>query len=574
MSALDRRSFLGLGSLTLASCEGEGPYFGDTWPPARQELVWAVTAGSVTLDPALAGAAGEAQIVRTIFEGLTNPHPRTLEPIAGVATHYEMSSDGLRLNLFLRGHSEPRGVALPGVGAHREVARWTDGFPVTAHDFVYAWRRVIDPETAAMYAYLLNCIQNAKEVTSGKLLSAKLGVRAADDFCLQVDLEAPTPFFLQLLSWITLFPVPQRTVEHAKRRQDEASWTQPQHIVTNGAFTLAEHRSRDRIALKKNPHHYEAATVALDKVSFLLTQEASVSANLYKSGRAHLMPGLDFPPVLAPSLSRKRDLCMAPAFGTNFPCFNTRKAPFDKVLVRYAFNMAVNKQAFTQVLGFGRQTAQNLVPPVPRYSAPTSVLVRVNGVVYNVLDHNPGGARELLAAAGFPGGRDSGGAPLMIDLLYPNFEETRLKAQILQSEWQKELSVRVKVTIQEFKTFLQNQYSLNYTGVTDSADWGYYRDPTWFLSEFTTGASANVAGWSDPRYDSMLAEAAATLDPATRMERLAECERYLLRAMPFMPLYHDAWAYPQKPYVRGIVPNAMDVHPLKYAWIDTKWRPQ
>lgn len=137
-----------------------------------------------------------------------------------------------------------------------------------------------------------------------------------------------------------------------------------------------------------------------------------------------------------------------------------------------------------------------------------------------------------------------------------------------------ELSVRVNVTLQEFKTFLQSQYSLNYAGVSDSADWGYYRDPTWFLSEFTTGASANIAGWSDPRYDSMLANAAATVDPTIRMERLAHCERYLLRAMPFVPIYHDIWAYPQKPYVRGVNPNLMDVHPLKYVWIDTNWRTQ
>jgi oligopeptide transport system substrate-binding protein len=272
---------------------------------------------------------------------------------------------------------------------------------------------------------------------------------------------------------------------------------------------------------------------------------------------------------MAPVLSRKRDLCTTPAFGTNFPCFNMRVAPFDNVLVRYAFNMAVNKHAFTRVLGFGRQPAQSLVPPLPGYSPPANVLVRVNGATYNVLEYNPNAARELLAAAGFPDGRDFRGKRLTFDLLYPNFQETRLKAEILQNEWQNRLSVRVNINIQEFKTFLQNQYSLNYTGVTDSADWGYYRDPTWFLNEFTTGASANVAAWSDLEYDSMLAKATATLEPGLRMQRLAECERYLLRAMPFMPLYHDVWAYPQKPYVRGITPNAMDAHPFKYAWIET-----
>jgi ABC-type oligopeptide transport system substrate-binding subunit len=574
MNPVDRRTFLGLGALPLPACALESPYFGNTQPPARQELVCTVTAGAVMLDPALGGGpSGESQILRAIFEGLTNLHPGTVEPTAGIATHYTVSPDGIRFNLFLRGHPEPRGIALPGMRAHGEAARWSDGLPVTAHDFVYAWRRVAAPENAAMSAYLLHCIQHAKGITSGKLPSAKLGVRAVDDFRLQVDLESPAPFFLQLLSCTTLFPAPSRAVEQARRRRQETSWTEPKHIVTNGAFTLVEHRSRDRIVVKKSAQYYDASAVALEKVSFLLTPEASAGANLYKSGCAHVMPGLTFPPVLAPVLSRKRDLCSAPAFGTYFPCFNTRKPPFDNVLVRYAFNMALNKQSFTRVLGFGRQAALNLVPPVPGYSAPTSVFVQVNGTHYNVLGYDPLAARALLAAAGFTGGRDSRGNPLTFDFLYPSFEDTRLKAEILQSQWQAELGVRVKVTVQEFDTFLQNQYSLNYTGVTDSADWGYYRDPIWFLSEFTTGASANVAGWSDPRYDSMLAKATDTLDSAMRMERLAECERYLLRAMPFVPVYHDVWAYPQKPYVRGIIPNAMDVHPLKYAWIDTNWRP-
>jgi oligopeptide transport system substrate-binding protein len=109
--------------------------------------------------------------------------------------------------------------------------------------------------------------------------------------------------------------------------------------------------------------------------------------------------------------------------------------------------------------------------------------------------------------------------------------------------------------------------------MAEYTDWGLYLDPHWFLSEFVTGSSVNPTGWSDPAYDDMLAKANTVLDPATRMQRLAECEAYLLRAMPFVPVFHDAWAYPQKPFVQGISPNAIDVHPLKYAWIDTIWRP-
>ena len=158
-------------------------------------------------------------------------------------------------------------------------------------------------------------------------------------------------------------------------------------------------------------------------------------------------------------------------------------------------------------------------------------------------------------------------------MLCPDYQEPRLRAEILQSEWQDELSIRVNVNAQEFKLFLQTIYSLNYVDVAEWVDWGYYRDPTWFLDQFASGTSPNVTGWSDLRFDSMLAKASSVTEPAARMEQLMECERYLLRAMPCVPLYHDVWAYPQKPYVRGITPNIMDVHPLKYAWIDTQWRP-
>ena len=124
---------------------------------------------------------------------------------------------------------------------------------------------------------------------------------------------------------------------------------------------------------------------------------------------------------------------------------------------------------------------------------------------------------------------------------------------------------------QPFNQWLQTILTGTYAGVTEYADWGFYLDPNWFLDDFVTGGS-NPTRWADPRYDAMVARANASPEPQDRMRRIAECEEYLLRAMPFIPEFYDVWAYPQKPYVRGIVPNAMDVHPLKYAWIDTNWR--
>lgn len=596
MRQLDRRTFIGLGSLTFAGCAKEGQYFGNTLPPNRQQLICATIGTVDSLDPAKSvDFIAEGSVLRALFEGLTNYHPQTMEPTAGIATHHETSPDGMRVTLFLRGHSHLRGAAFADTNTLRSQyenrtlpedlsrghaappvgvpVRWSDGAIVTAHDVVYSWRRVLDPATAAPYAYLLYCIQNAKEVNAGLVPPEKLGVRALDEFTLQADLRAPTAYFLRLLSCLTLAPVPRQAIEAARRRGSENSWTEPGWIVTSGPFTLLERRPRDRTVLSRNPKYIEADLVGLEEVSFLPVPELAASVNLYKSGDAHVIaPGV-LPPFLAPSLSGKRDLCTAPAFATCFPCFNTTKPPFDNVLVRYAFNMAIDKQAIAAVFGFGRVPSRSLVPPLEGYKMPASLMIEVEGRSYDVLSYNFTGARELLAKAGYPAGMDSRGHRLQIDLLGPNLADVRLRCEILQQQLQSNLGVGVNIVTQEFQTFMGRVFSGDFRGIADYADSGLYLDPNWFLGEFVTGSSVNPTGWADPKYDDMLAKANATLDAATRMQRLADCETYLLEGMPFIPVFYDAWAYPQKPYVHGIGPNLMDVHPLKYAWIDTNWRP-
>jgi ABC-type oligopeptide transport system substrate-binding subunit len=561
----------------------------------RQQLVCATLATAGTLDPAKSGDfLVEGSILRALFEGLTNYHPQTTEPMAGLATHYETSADGMHITLYLRGHSRPRGAALPstealrieylngsvatdltqgyGIPSSGVPARWSDGVPITAHDVVYSWRRAVVPETAAPYAYLFYYIRNAQAVNAGRVRPDQLGARELDEFTLQVDLRAPTAFFLRLLSCPAFFPVPRHTIEAARKAGREDQWTKPELIVTSGAFALREWKPRDKIVLVRNPRYIEAEIVGLEGISFILVPDPTVGANLYKSGGAHFITAAAIPPLVAPGLNGKRDLCKVRAFGTFFPCFNTRKPPFDSVLVRYAFNMATDKQAVASLFGFGRAAARTLVPPLKGYKPPESVLVEVEGEQYDVLAYNPRGARFMLAKAGYPDGLDPQGRRLRVDLLGTNSTDI-LHCEILQQQWRTNLGVEVNIAIQEFGAWIQNVLSGNYRGITMYADWGFYLDPNWFLDQFVSGSSVNVSGWTDPEYDEMLEKANGTLDPAARMERLTGCERRLLRAMPVFPEYYDVWAYPQKPYVRGISPNVMDVHPLKFAWIDTNWRP-
>jgi ABC-type oligopeptide transport system substrate-binding subunit len=242
---MTRRSLLAAGPLALAACgRAEAEYFGRTEPPAAQRLVYLIGAEPATLDPAKSTDLWEGYVVHAMFEGLTTFHPSTSQPMAGLATHYQVSPDGLRYTFYLRGHALPRGERLPNTSTladeyrsgrlaedfargHRAPpddapAHWSDTTVITAHDLVYSWRRVLDPATAATYAFLMYYLHGAEEVNAGKLAPERMGVRATGDFSLEVELRAPTSFFLQLVSHRIFCPAPRRAIEAARASGSES----------------------------------------------------------------------------------------------------------------------------------------------------------------------------------------------------------------------------------------------------------------------------------------------------------------------------------------------------------------
>ena len=533
-----------------------------------------------SLDPTVALDPGSAYILPALFEGLTARHPRTGQPTAALGTHYERSANQTRYTFYLRGHGNPRGTRLPNtddldVELHRNykappdrlAARWSDGHPITAHDFVYSWRRAADPQTGAPYAFLVHSLKYGREITAGKRPPDELGVRAVDDFTLEIELEGPTSFFLDLAAAPIFYAVPRRAIEAFG-----PSWSEPGHIVTSGPFTLKEWRPYDCVIVVRNPRYYEAPLVALDEIRFVSFADRNSLINFYKSGEAQAMSGF-IPPMIAPYLVGKRDFHSHWMFGTAFLIFNTTKPPFDNVLLRYAFNMALDKRLMAEFQGPGRRPARTLVPAVEGYDSPNDLPIEVNGRMFDVLSFDPPGARELLSAAGFPNGADTSGRPLRIEYLYPASTPIKTRSEIVQQQWRQHLGIDVQLVVQDFSTYLRTTTNLEYNAVAHSFDSGYYLDPNWFLSQFMTGSSYSGTGWSDPKYDLMLNRANELIVPAERMHALASCERYLLAAMPVVPIYFDAWSYLQKPYVHGGGGSPFDTRPFKYTWIDTNWRP-
>jgi oligopeptide transport system substrate-binding protein len=522
-----------------------------------------------SLDPATSAELIEERVIYAMFEGLTTLHPLTGQVMAGLATHYETTPDGRRYTFYLRGHPAPRGIrfadrddlpaeysrGLPAAPDSRPT-KWSDGHRLTAHDFVYSWQRVVDPSTAAAFAYLLFCIVNAEEINSGKLARERLAVRAIDDCTVQVDLRVPAPFFLELTACKWLCPVPRHVLQSAGK-----TWTEAGQIVTSGAFTLRARRAGERLLLARNPYYYEADSVALEQLVFLPVTNAATSANLYQTAEVDMAPTTA---TLVPLLYRKKDYRATPVFGSSWATLRTAQPPFNDVRVRQALNMAIDKKVIADMLP-GQNAAITLIPPMKDYEMDSNIVVPHTNSTLDVLAFDPRGARELLESA-------IGRTRLRTTFTHPPLDEFQLTALILQQQWRQTLDLDLVLMLHDVATWVQATIDKAYPGMVANGDASPYVDPSYFLEEFTT-SGASGSDWSDAAFDAMVADAGNTYDPKARLRKLADCEKRLLSAMPVVPLTTFLRPSLAKPYIKGLARNLVDRQLFKYVWIDRNWKP-
>jgi oligopeptide transport system substrate-binding protein len=553
-----RRDILTASPLTLASCRKREPYFGKSTPPHSQTLIYDLGGEPSGLDPATALGGTEGDVLPALFEPLLARHPVSMEPAAGLATHYEIDA-GTEVTFFLRGHDSPTGTRFAGAPAKSAVPLWSDGRPVTADDVVYTWRRLVDPVTGSGFASYLYPLANAKEINEGKAKPESLGVAADGPFTLRVTLKVPAAHFFKLATSENLAPVPRHAVERHGR-----SWTHPGLMPSCGPYLLHEWRPYERIVLRKNPLYHAADRVHLDEICFLPIVDGSTGVNLYKAGDVYAMHGRAVPPLWIPALRGRRDFHTTPAYRSLFYAFNTTKHPFDNVLVRYAFEMATDTQAIARFLDGGQTPARTVVPLFGGYPGVQSLFVEVGHRVLNVLSYAPPAARELL--------RIAKADPLSVDITVPNRPRSKEIGEILQAQWRANLGVRVKLMIVERNVWIQTLLSTSYSGLIESGQGPDYADPNGIFDLFISRTDGS--GWVDPGFDQLLEAANSEFDTSVRMRKLAACEERLLRAMPVLPLFFDSYAYLEKPYVGGMTKNVLGVPQFKTAWIDTHWRPQ
>lgn len=495
----------------------------------RAELVFINGAEPESLDPALITGQPEGRIVNALFEGLAR-FDKDGKPVPGVAKQWEISDDKRVYRFFLR-----------------RSARWSNGDPVTAHDFVRSWERALSPETGSDYASQLYPILNAKAYGEGELKDfSKVGVKAIDPQTLEVTLENPTTFFLDLCAFVTLAPVHIPTVE--KYGDD---WVKPGYLVSNGAYTLKEWRINDRIRLVKNEHYWNRGNVPLESIDVLPIADSNTAFNFYSTGLADLVmdKGL-IPAQLLEPLKERPDFHSAPFLGTYFIRFNCTRPPFDDARVRRAFSMVVDKDVLVnKITRAGEHPAGGIVPPgAGGYTPPP-------GLTRNVEE-----ARRLLAEAGFPEGR---GFP-HVSYLYSAGELNEAIAIELQAMFKAGLGVQIELQRQEWKVYLTSMSTLDYD--LCRATWvGDYNDPNTFLGLFVTGNGNNRTGWSNLEYDQLIDEAARVGDNDTRFALFRKAEHLLVSTdAPICPLYfyvgiqlYDATR------LGGLKANMLDEHPLQ-----------
>lgn len=482
-----------------------------------------------SLDPHLATSVSAGNVLMNLFEGLTRLNAETLQPEPGMAESWTVSEDGLTVDFRLR------------------EAAWSDGEPVKASDFVFAFRRLLNPELGASYAFMLSPILNAEAVAKGERPTEELGVEASGDRGLSLRLEKPAPHLLALLAHWTAFPLPEHVLrEHGNEDNRGGAWTRRKYLVGNGAFTLEEWRTEELIRLRKNEKYWQADEVQLQAAEFRPFSDPGSEDRAFRGGELHVTYSLPRHRLAhyreeAPEVLRVDTYLESVGYVVNLSTPALRD-----VRVRQALSLALDRRAITEKVLYGvREPAFHFVPPgTGDYMSDSE------------LEENADTAVKLLAEAGYPEGE---GFP-EITFIYPGGQDSQRVAEVIQQQWQTRLGIRIRIDNLERQSYFsrrrERDFDLCFLGWV-----GDYVDPLTFLGLWESSAGNNFAGWNRPVYDDLLQKAAGA--GAKRMSVLAQAEALLLQDLPILPLYFGATQYLKDPRVVGWHENVLDWHPLR-----------
>jgi oligopeptide transport system substrate-binding protein len=492
-----------------------------------------------SLDPHQCTGAWENNIVGDLFMGLTTDDPEA-RPIPGAAERWTISADGtvwtftLRAGLF-----------------------WSDGRPLTASDFEYGFRRLLDPRTAAKYASLQYVVKNAEAVNTGKLPVEALGVRAVDDRTFEITLDAPTPFLPGLLTHYTSYPIPRHAVE-----QHGAAWVKPGNMVSNGPYMLVEWNPNDQIRVVKNPRFFEADKIRIDEVVFYPIEDEKAALTRFRAREIDCNIGSrGFPIDQWPWLQENMpgEAIIHPQLSLDYLVANTRRKPYDDIRIRRALSLALDRETQTaRVNRDGRLPAYTFVPPgIDNYTAPPAV-----EYARWPKDRRQAEARRLLAEAGYGPGN-----PLTFDYMHMTGRDARRDAVALSALW-REVGIIARPIANETKVHYNTIQAFDFD-VAFAAWVADYNDPQNFLFLVDSRSGVfNYSGYNNPAYDALMDQAKVTLDLAERAQVLAKAERMMLDDYAVIPLAFRTTKTLIAPYVKGFVANVTNIHRTRWMWIE------
>ena len=482
-----------------------------------------------TLDPHKAEGVPASNVLRDLYEGLVIEAPDG-RLIPGAADHWSISDDGLVYRFHIR-----------------ESARWSNGDPVTAADFVYGLRRSADPATGSKYAQILAPIENARAVIAGRKPVSALGVKALSDHELEIRLAAPTPYFLGLLTHSSTYPVHRPSVERWGER-----FSRPGKLVSNGAYQLAEWVVQSHIKLVRNPHYWNDAHTAIDTVYYYPIEDSATELKRYRAGELDVTDAIPLQQFRWIKSHLGDELVVAPYLGTYFYGFNLTRPPFkDRPKLRRALSLAIDRRLLTEkITGMGEKPLYSWVPEgIPGYTP-----ARLDYAEWP-RSRRLAEARRLYAEAGYSRSR-----PLTVELRYNTSENHRKVAIAIAAMWKQALGVRVRLINEEWKVFLANRKQKRVTQLFRAGWIGDYNDPYTFLEILHSRHGLNDEGYANPEYDRLLDAAAHEADAAKRFELLHRAEAIALADHPVIPLYNYVSKHLVKPWVKGWTPNLLDHH--------------
>ena len=493
-----------------------------------------------SLDPALAQGTHESWTLEHIFEGLMK-RDQEGDLTYGMAKDYILADDDVTYTFTLR-----------------DDIKWSNGDPVTAYDFEYSWKRALDPELAAEYAYQLFYLKGGEAYNTGKGSLDEVGVKALDDKTLEVVLETPTGYFLELTAFYTYFPVNKNVVE------SNPDWAKdPKTHVSNGPFTLTTWDHNAKIFLEKNENYYNADQVKLDGIELAIIEDENTAWQKYEGGEFDVL--LPVPQAVTAELqaSNSDELKIGSMVGTYYYNLNTQVKPFNNVKIRKALALALDRETIVTKIAQGGQFAATGVVPFGLMDENNQ---EYREVVGDLVSYHPEEAKKLFAEGLAEEGMTADDFKNFV-ILYNTAESHKKIAQAVQEMWRTNLGIELQLENVDFQVKLDREKAGDYH--ISRAGWvGDYTDPMTFIDLWFSESSFNDARFNDARYDELVLTAKSTADQKVRFDAMREAEQILMDSMPVVPVYFYTQPYVQKPYVKGVYKPLLTYPSFIYADIE------